>query len=74
MNRPRLTGTNTTDATGTTTPGRMVGASGKACQAVVMRPEDRVGFTDKMLYTAQSIETSRLTHNQYDFSKFITPI
>ena len=34
------------------TVARMLGDGDNACQAAVIRPEDRVGFMDGMLYTA----------------------
>ena len=46
----------------------MVGDDGAACQ-VVMLPQDRVGFMDGMLYTAELIGVVTLIHN--GFSHFI---
>ncbi len=53
-------------------PWWMVGDGGNACQAAEMRPEDRVGFMDGMLYTAGLDGIGTLIHNNHkDFSHFI---
>lgn len=46
--------------------------SGLENTAAVMRPEDRVGFIDGMLYTAKLIGIISLIHN--GFSHFILPL
>jgi hypothetical protein len=47
----------------------MLGDDDNACQAAVVLVEDRVGFMERMLYTAQLNEKATLIHN--DYSHFV---
>ncbi len=50
----------------------VVSDDGSACHAAEMRPEDRVGFMDGMLYTSGLDRIGTLIHN--DFSHFIVQL
>lgn len=47
----------------------MVGDGDNACQAAVRLHKDRVGFTERMLYTSELNETATLIHS--DYSHFV---
>lgn len=49
----------------------MLGDGDNACQAAAIRPEDRVGFIDRMLYTAKLIGITSLIHNGFLISYYI---